>query len=73
MKLSISLPDGDVEFLDAFAEAKGIGSRSAVLQRAVRMLRDAELAAAYEDAWAAWDDGDDGELWETAAADGLTG
>ena len=72
MKLSVSLPDEDVEFLDAYAAAQGVESRSAVLHRAVRLLRAAELTDAYQDAWDEWASSD-GELWETAVADGLSG
>lgn len=50
MKVSVSLPDEDVEFLDDYAEAQGLSSRSAVLHKAVRLLRCLELAPAYEDA-----------------------
>jgi Arc/MetJ-type ribon-helix-helix transcriptional regulator len=71
MKLSVSLPDEDVEYLDAYAEAQGLESRSAALQKAVRLLRASELGAAYEDAWTAWADGEDAELWDSATADDL--
>lgn len=70
MKVSVSLPDEDVEFLDTYAEREGYASRSAVLHKAVRLLRASELGAAYEDAWAAWEAADDGALWESTAADG---
>ena len=70
MKVSVSLPDDDVEFLDTYAEREGFASRSAVLHKAVRMLRAAELGAAYEDAWAEWATGDDTALWDTTIADG---
>jgi Arc/MetJ-type ribon-helix-helix transcriptional regulator len=70
MKVSVSLPDDDVEFLDAYAEREGIASRSAALHRAVRLLRAAELGAAYEDAWDEWDAGDDAPLWDATAGDG---
>lgn len=72
MKVSISLPDEDVEFLDTYAQREGFASRSAVLHKAVRLLRAAELGAAYEDAWSEWDATGDGALWETTAADGST-
>ena len=39
MKVSVSLPDDDVEFLDAYARSQGIESRSAVVHKAVRLLR----------------------------------
>ena len=70
MKVSVSLPDDDVEFLDAYAEREGVGSRSAVVHRAVRLLRASELGAAYEDAWAEWDASGDGALWEPTTGDG---
>jgi Arc/MetJ-type ribon-helix-helix transcriptional regulator len=71
MKVSISLPDDDVEYLDAYAEREGFASRSAVLHKAVRLLRASELGSAYEDAWADWAASDDGLLWESTTADGL--
>ncbi|MFN6118992.1 MAG: ribbon-helix-helix domain-containing protein [Actinomycetes bacterium] len=70
MKVSVSLPDEDVEFLDSYAERGGYASRSAVLHKAVRLLRASELGAAYEDAWATWEAGDDSALWDATAADG---
>jgi Arc/MetJ-type ribon-helix-helix transcriptional regulator len=72
MKLSVSLPDEDVEFLDEYAAAQGIGSRSAAVHKAVRLLRASELGPAYEDAWTDWADSGDGDLWESTADDGLS-
>lgn len=71
MKVSVSLPDEDVEFLDAYARAQGLASRSAVLHKAVRLLRGAELAPAYEDAFASWEDSDDAADWEHTVGDNL--
>jgi Arc/MetJ-type ribon-helix-helix transcriptional regulator len=71
MKISVSLPDEDVGFLDAYARARGVESRSAVLQRAVRLLRASELAADYEDAWEEWDSSKDSAVWEQTTQDGL--
>lgn len=68
--MSVSLPDEDVEFLDTYAEREGFASRSAVLHKAVRLLRASELGAAYEAAWAEWEAADHGSLWEPTAADG---
>ena len=67
----MSLPDEDVAYLDAYAQHRGLQSRSAALQRAVRLLRASELGEAYEDAWTEWSDSDDAELWDVAGADGL--
>ncbi|MPY93505.1 MAG: antitoxin [Acidimicrobiia bacterium] len=72
MKLSVSLPEEDVDFLDAYAQSQGIASRSAVLHKAVRLLRAAELGPAYEQAWADWAESEDQDLWDRATADGLS-
>lgn len=71
MKLSVSLPEEDVEFLDAYAKSKRIGSRSAVVHKAVRLLRASELGAAYEDAWQEWAESDAAEEWDAVSGDGL--
>ena len=71
MKLSVSLPDEDVEFLDAYAEEQGIESRSAAVQKAVRMLRASQLADEYADAWKEWSQDESNSIWDTASADGL--
>ncbi len=71
MKLSISLPDEDVSFLDGYAKQEGYESRSAVVHKAVRLLRASGLGAAYEEAWREWEAGGEEELWGSAAADGL--
>ena len=71
MKVSVSLPDADVEFLDCYAAAQGLGSRSAALHRAVRLLRGSELAPAYEEAFLAWDASEEAAEWDATAGDGL--
>jgi hypothetical protein len=71
MKVSVSLPDDDVAYLDAYATTHGLDSRSAAVHTAVRMLRASELGAAYEEAWAEWDAGD-GPAWDATIADGLS-
>lgn len=71
MKLSVSLPEEDVRFLDAYAQKEGIESRSAVLHRAVRLLHSADLGHAYELAWQDWGRSGDAQSWDAAVADGL--
>ena len=71
MKISISLPDDDVRFLDEYAEAQGFASRSAVLRSAVRILRSSKLGDAYADAWEQWNVSGEADVWETTASDGL--
>jgi Arc/MetJ-type ribon-helix-helix transcriptional regulator len=71
MKVSISLPDDDVEFLDAYARSQGVESRSAVVHKAVRMLRVSELGEAYEEAFTSWEDDGEDAVWDAVTADGL--
>ena len=71
MKVSISLPADDVEFLDAYAQSQGIESRSAVVHKAVRMLRVSELGEAYEEAFTSWDDEGEASAWDAVTTDGL--
>jgi Arc/MetJ-type ribon-helix-helix transcriptional regulator len=70
VKVSVSLPDDDVEFLDAYAAGHGT-SRSAVLHRAVRLLRATELGPAYEEAFADWEQSGAGQEWDATAGDGV--
>jgi hypothetical protein len=70
VKLSVSLSDEDVEVLDAYVEHAGLPSRSAGLQRAIRMLRNLALEDDYAQAWAEWSEGDEA-VWDAAVGDGL--
>lgn len=71
MKVSVSLPEEDVAFLDAYVESQGIESRSAAVHKAVKLLRTSELAGAYENAFGSWADEDDAAAWESVTEDGL--
>jgi len=75
MKLSVSLPDEDVAFLDEFVKEHNIKSRSTALQRAIRLLRASQLTSDYAAAFAEWDDGDDWDHgdWDHTVGDGLGG
>jgi Arc/MetJ-type ribon-helix-helix transcriptional regulator len=70
MKVSVSLPAEDVGFLDAYAKSQGAGSRSAVVHKAVGLLRANELGQAYEEAFTSWS-GEDEASWDVVTADGL--
>jgi hypothetical protein len=59
----VSLPAGDVEFLDTYVRER-LRSRSAAVHDAVRLLQVSELAGAYEDAWADWAASDVADLWD---------
>lgn len=71
MKVSVSLPEDDVAYVDQYAARTGAASRSSVLHRAIGLLRRSELEEAYAEAWREWDASDDAELWGTTVADGL--
>jgi Arc/MetJ-type ribon-helix-helix transcriptional regulator len=71
MKLSVSLPDGDVEYLDTYARTRGHKSRSAALHQAIRTLRVAELGDYYEDAWKTWESDGEAGAWDSTTGDGL--
>jgi Arc/MetJ-type ribon-helix-helix transcriptional regulator len=72
MKVSVSLPDEDIEFLDAYAHEQGIASRSAVVHKAVRLLRAVELSDDYQQAWSDWSDSGDDTIWDVALTDGVS-
>jgi hypothetical protein len=71
MKVSVSLLGEDVEFLDAYAAAHALPSRSAAVQQAIRVLRLGELGDAYGPAWEEWASGGEEDLWEPTVSDGL--
>ncbi len=73
MKVSVSIPESDVEFLDNYAKSHGMGSRSAALQRAIRLLKANDLSRHYAAAFAEWADNADNSAWDDAVADGLSG
>jgi hypothetical protein len=70
MKLSVSLSDTEVALLDSYARSAGLASRSAALQHAIRLLRQADLEQDYALAWDEWDTVDRG-VWESTTGDGL--
>ena len=71
MKVSVSLPDEDVAFVDEYAARAGIPSRSSVLHHAIALLRTADLERAYEAAFDEWDGSADAAAWDSAGRDGL--
>lgn len=70
MKLSVSLPEEDVEFIDGYLARRGAASRSAAVQDAIELLRAAELEDAYTEAFEEWAD-EETQAWEQAVADGI--
>ncbi len=71
MKISVSLPDEDIKFLDEYAKNLGVRSRSAVIQQAVRLLRATELGPAYAKAWEEWEASGDADMWDSTVGDGI--
>ena len=71
MKVSVSIPDEDVQFLDAYARSHSIASRSAALRRAIRLLRSSELSSAYAAAFDEWHTDSEDQAWDSVTADGL--
>lgn len=70
MKLSVSLPQDDVAFIDDYLARTDLTSRSGVVQRALELLRAAQLEEAYAAAWDEWADAGEHLAWEVAAAGG---
>ena len=71
MKVSVSLPQEDVEFLDTYASDHRVASRSKVLHRAIGLLRTAELSSDYAAAFEEWADKPENLAWNAVVADGL--
>jgi antitoxin MazE9 len=72
MKISVSLPQEDVAFVDGYAARTEAESRSAVIHDAIELLRRAQLEQEYAEAFAEWDGSEDAEFWDQFSADGLT-
>lgn len=70
MKVSVSIPDEDVEFLDNYTKTHKIESRSAALHRAIRLLRASELGDAYAAAFTEWAEDARNDAWDAAVLDG---
>jgi Arc/MetJ-type ribon-helix-helix transcriptional regulator len=71
MKVSVSLPDGDVAFVDEYAESHRENSRSAVIRKAIRLLRETQLVEAYRAAYAEWHESREDTAWEAVVGDGM--
>lgn len=66
-KVSLSLDEHDIAYLDQETLSGRYPSRSAAVQDAVRLLRESRLADAYAEAYAEWDE----SPWDQVVADGL--
>jgi Arc/MetJ-type ribon-helix-helix transcriptional regulator len=72
MKISVSLPEEDLAFLDEYGTKTAANSRSAVIHSAIQLLRAAQLERDYAQAWQDWDQDEDAAAWDTATGDGLS-
>lgn len=70
VKLSVSLPDEDMRFLDEYAREHA-RSRSGAVHEAIATLRQGTLADAYEQAFDEWETSGEEQLWERMSEDGL--
>lgn len=71
MKLSVSLTAEDVALVDEYLSRSGLKTRSAVIRRALHLLRQPDLEEDYAAAWAEWADSGEEEAWESTTADGV--
>jgi Arc/MetJ-type ribon-helix-helix transcriptional regulator len=70
MKLSISLPEDDVDFVDEYSEKTGMASRSSVIHKAIALLRETSLQDAYAAAFEEWETAREDGAWEAVIGDG---
>ncbi len=68
MKLSVSLPDDECLFLDQCVLEGLYPSRSAVLLRALRLLKSADLGKMYAEAFDEWNSSIEGKEWDALDA-----
>jgi len=64
MKLTVSVSDADFVFLNKCVDEGGYASWSAVIARALRLLRAADLGKMYDEAFVEWQAGVDSADWE---------
>ncbi|WP_349904372.1 ribbon-helix-helix domain-containing protein [Parafrigoribacterium humi] len=71
MKLSVSLPQDTVAFVDEQVKSGAYASRSSALRAAVSLLRQSTMTDSYAAAWDEWEQSGEDALWDAVAADGL--
>ncbi len=69
-KLSVSLSESDVEYIDELARARS-GNRSAAIHDLVRIARERAAVSDYALANDEWVGSGDSRAWEGVEADGL--
>ena len=71
MKISVSLPEKDIALIDRYISDEGEPSRSAVIRKAVDLLRREQLVRQYMEAFREWEESREAEIWDRAVGDGL--
>lgn len=71
MKISISVPDEQVELIDRVMTAQGLTSRSAAIQQGIELWLNQALVDDYAAAFKEWDGSGDSAAWEAVVGDGL--
>lgn len=71
VKISISLEDKDLTFLDKYASDHSLDTRSAAMRKAIDALRKEELARQYEQAFSEWEGSEDQKFWDRFSGDGM--
>ncbi|MBO1738947.1 antitoxin [Leifsonia sp. TF02-11] len=71
VKLSVSLSDDDLVYLDKIA-ADMRGNRSAAIHRLLRVQRELDAEDAYAQAFDEWESSGENAIWDATARDGLS-
>ena len=71
IKLSISVDQDFAPFIERYQRQHAVRTKSEVVERALQLLRKAELQEAYRQAAEDWLENPDAKLWENTVADGL--
>jgi metal-responsive CopG/Arc/MetJ family transcriptional regulator len=69
-KLSVSLPEADVQTLDAYVVAHAV-TRSAAIQKAIGLLREQSLLEQYDAVMDQWAQSADAADWDATTGDAL--
>ena len=70
MRISVSLPAADVQFLDEVVATEDVVSRSALVHSAIELLRQRRAMDDYAAAFDEWA-GNDSDDWDVVIADGI--
>ena len=71
VKLSVSVDQGVVPFIERYQNDHTVRTKSEVVERALELLRKAELEQAYKEAAQDWLENPDAALWENTVGDGI--